>query len=126
MVDVFISYKREERAKGAELAERLRTLGFSVWWDVDILSGDAFVTEIYEVLKSSKVAIVLWCTRALRSRFVIGEALAALQMGKYVAATLETPLELPPPFNAVQAHDLQGWPDKEREFDRLFAAIQAK
>ncbi|MFI4997767.1 MAG: TIR domain-containing protein, partial [Hyphomicrobiales bacterium] len=33
MVDVFISYAREDRSQAAELAELLEEAGYTVWWD---------------------------------------------------------------------------------------------
>ena len=35
MADIFISYKREERARIVPLAQALESLGYTVWWDLE-------------------------------------------------------------------------------------------
>lgn len=49
-IDVFISYKREQRAVAQALSQALRAHGEVVWWDVDLLPGDRFAREIASVL----------------------------------------------------------------------------
>ena len=46
MADVFISYKREDRAIAVKLAVALERHTLSVWWDKTLQVGDDFRTEI--------------------------------------------------------------------------------
>jgi hypothetical protein len=59
MTDVFISYKREDKAYARVLAEALARRGLKVWWDVDLLPGERFTAEIEQVIERAKVAVVL-------------------------------------------------------------------
>ena len=42
MADVFISYKREDRQTAERISIALEQLGFDVWWDFELLSGDKY------------------------------------------------------------------------------------
>jgi formylglycine-generating enzyme required for sulfatase activity len=125
-IDVFISYKREERAVAEALAGYLSAQGYRVWWDAELLSGDNFILEIFEVLKSAKSAVILWSEQALSSRFVIGEALFALNRQIYVGASPNGSIELPPPFNAVHFENISAWQSGTAAFARLLPAIARK
>ena len=37
--DVFIAYKREERPRVEQLAQKLKAIGLSVWFDTSLASG---------------------------------------------------------------------------------------
>ncbi len=126
MVDVFISYKREDRDAAEALANRLALRGHDVWWDAELMAGDAFITEIHQVLKRAKAVVVLWSEEAMMSRFVVGEALAAFNRNAYLGAMLEPELELPPPFNAAHAHALHAWQDDASAYDDLIAALELR
>jgi hypothetical protein len=54
MADVFVSYKREDRAAAQRLAQALSQLGFDVWWDFELLSGQAYRTVIREIELDTK------------------------------------------------------------------------
>jgi hypothetical protein len=38
-IDVFLSYKREDRARVQLILDGLRQAGLRVWWDLDIPGG---------------------------------------------------------------------------------------
>ncbi len=59
MADVFLSYKREDRATAQRLAQALGQLGFEVWWDFELLSGQAYRKVIREIISKCKAAVVL-------------------------------------------------------------------
>lgn len=40
MTDIFISYSRHDQAWVAKLARALEDVGYSVWWDTQLLAGD--------------------------------------------------------------------------------------
>lgn len=123
MIDVFISYKREQRVPAERLARFLTEQGYTVWWDVELLSGDNFINEIFEVLKTAQCAVVLWSNEALTSQYVVGEAMYALNKNKYIGATVTWPIELPPPFNVVQMSNASAWQMGNAAFEELIPAI---
>ena len=67
MYDIFISYKREDRAKAHSLAEALAAHGIKVWWDIELLPGDRFSDEISAVIKNTFATIVLWSESSVKS-----------------------------------------------------------
>ena len=74
MIDVFISYKRDDRDDARAIAETLVADGYEVWWDILLLPGDRFRDEIVTVLEEAKAVVVLWSKEALKSDFVVDEA----------------------------------------------------
>jgi pantoate kinase len=56
MVDVFISYKREERARCERIANKLKALNLDVWFNARLPSGKCFDREIESAIKKAKAA----------------------------------------------------------------------
>ena len=69
MADIFISYASEDRNKAEELAETLRTRGWSIWWDRKIPLGKSYDEVIEKALGESKCAIVLWSAVSVASEW---------------------------------------------------------
>ncbi len=46
MSEIFISYKREDRARAAEVAQALQQCGHTVFFDLSIPVGDAWDARI--------------------------------------------------------------------------------
>jgi hypothetical protein len=103
--DVFISYKREERARVEEIAQALRALELSVWFDARLQSGHSFDAEINREVRAAKCVLVCWSKAATESEWVRAEAAIGRQRGVLAACFLE-PCDLYPPFNLVHAEDL--------------------
>ena len=108
MTDVFISYKREDKAYARALAEALARRGLEVWWDVDLLPGERFTAEIEQVIERAKVAVVLWSERAIHSDYVLDEARLAKERGILVPARIDAS-QPPIGFRTVQIEDLSAW-----------------
>jgi formylglycine-generating enzyme required for sulfatase activity len=108
MTDVFLSYKREDKAYARALAEALARRGLDVWWDVDLLPGERFTAEIEQVIERAKVAVVLWSERAIHSDYVLDEARLAKERGILVPARLDAS-QPPIGFRTVQTEDLSAW-----------------
>jgi hypothetical protein len=85
MSDIFISYARPDQPLAQSLADDLKTRGFKVWWDTELLGSDDFYEVIYTALSNAKAAIVIWTKNSCHSRFVRDEARFALQKEKLVA-----------------------------------------
>jgi hypothetical protein len=61
MTDVFISYRRAERAKVEPIKNRLESLGLAVFFDVQAIDGGAdFPTVIDEALRGAKAVMACW------------------------------------------------------------------
>jgi hypothetical protein len=101
MVDVFISYKRDERARAARIAHRLQALGLEVWYDDKIASGTQFDAEIEGKLREASAILVLWTPGSVKSDWVRNEAAFGLERGNLVAVML-APCELPVAFRSTQ------------------------
>ncbi|MBL8559840.1 MAG: toll/interleukin-1 receptor domain-containing protein [Hyphomonadaceae bacterium] len=105
MADVFISYKREDRAWAEAVSAKLVEAGWSTWWDTSLVAGERFSDVIGRELVSSKAVIVLWSAASLTSNWVKAEAQHAFDTDKIVAARIE---DVAPgfPFQSIQTCDL--------------------
>jgi hypothetical protein len=108
MADVFISYKREERAQVERIAERLRGLGLTVWFDARLPSGESFDEEINRELHEAKCVLVCWSPGAVQSQWVRAEAAIGRERD-VLAAVMLAPAKLYPPFNLIHSIDLANW-----------------
>ncbi len=105
MVDVFISYKREERARAKPIAKKLEALGLDVWFDARIPSGTPFDREIERALQNAKAVLVLWSPGSVESDWVRNEATIGKERGVLVALLLAA-CELPVAFRSIQYETL--------------------
>lgn len=108
MVDVFISYKQEEREAVQIIASALNDLKVSVWFDTKLRAGGSFDEEIAAALESAKAVLVCWTPAAIQSEWVRGEATEGLQANRLAACFLQ-PTNLIPPFNLTHAENLCAW-----------------
>ncbi|MEX0309583.1 MAG: toll/interleukin-1 receptor domain-containing protein [Tateyamaria sp.] len=108
MNDVFVSYKREDKDFARAVAEALTARGLQVWWDVDLLPGDRFADEIQSVIAQSKLTVVLWSERSVRSTWVRAEARIAMDASQLLPVRLDD-AAIPLPFNDLHTLDLSAW-----------------
>lgn len=108
MVEVFVSYKREERPRIAPLVEALRNQGREVWIDAATKVSASFIVEINRALDNCRCAIVFWSRHSVRSNWVLSEAYTAYEKEKLIPVMLDN-IVLPAPFNLLQAVDLTRW-----------------
>lgn len=110
-MDVFISYKREDRAQVSLLADSLRGVGLAVWFDESLTSGEVYTAEIDRQLTESRAVLVCWSRAAADSEFVVAEAQKAWALKKLAAVSLDRgfdAMRLPLPLNGVQTPALHG------------------
>jgi hypothetical protein len=88
MSDVVISYARRDQPLAKDLAQYLQSLGFLVWWDIELLGTDDFNDVIQAELAKARAIIVIWSEHSVKSAFVRDEARFALSKGKLVATKL--------------------------------------
>lgn len=108
MADIFVSYGRSTEAQAHQVAEALRTAGYSVWRDDELPAHRAYGDVIEERLHSAKAVVVLWSAEAARSQWVRAEADIAREAGTLVQVTIDGTIP-PLPFNQIQCADLSGW-----------------
>ena len=104
MADVFISYASEDRDRAGKLASALTTLGWSVWWDRKIVTGQTFDQAIERELETAKSVVVLWSIRSVESEWVKNEASLASERGVLVPAMIDS-VKLPLEFRRKQTAD---------------------
>jgi hypothetical protein len=108
MIDVFISYKQEEREAVQIIASTLIDLKVSVWFDTRLRAGASFDEEIAAALDAAKAVLVCWTPAAIQSEWVRGEATQGMQRERLAACILQ-PTNLIPPFNLTHAENLCAW-----------------
>jgi hypothetical protein len=77
--DIFVSYAREDRQTAASLASHLEALGWTVWWDRQILAGKEFDRVIEREIGQACCVLVIWSAHSVESRWVKTEASEGLR-----------------------------------------------
>jgi len=116
MVDIFISYAREDIERVRPIVKELEKLGWSVFWDTKIQPGDNWPIEITEALKSSRCVLVFWSFASVDFKihhWIRAEAEFGRKKGILVPLLLDE-VEIPIEFSHLQAADLSGWKKKFR------------
>jgi formylglycine-generating enzyme required for sulfatase activity len=108
MADVFISYKREDRAVADALDRALTASGFSCWWDTSLVAGEHFNEAIHRELAAARCVVVLWTKNSHASQWVQAEAIDGFNRRVLVAARLDD-VDLQYPFGVVQTADMRGY-----------------
>lgn len=127
MADIFISYKREDRDVAQRLSTALEHLGFDVWWDFELLSGDQFRHAIEKVIDECSATIVLWSQLSRSSSFVVDEATYAKEQNKLCPTRIDD-CRLPLGFGGDHVIDLRDWHGElEHEgLQSLLRSVEAK
>ena len=124
MADIFISYKREDQSKVHELAKRLESEGWSVWWDYNIDTGERFRNVIQDELTNARCIIVIWSALSLKSRFIIDDAKEGLSKNILIPISFDN--SIPPlGFREIQVLNFRDRQNDE-EFQRLKNSVQKK
>lgn len=111
MADIFISYKREQRAIIESLAATLRGLGFSVWFDARLSAGESFSEEINREVQAATALLACWSPEAAVSKWVTAEAHIAFGKNNLISVYVQGPdgFAPPVPFNSLHQVDLRKW-----------------
>ena len=108
MVDVFISYARDNQDVVRKLAEAVKREGYGIWWDDALPPHLAYGDVIAEKVGQAKAAIVVWSAAAAASEWVRAEADMARNQKKLVQTSIDD--RMPPmPFNQLHFVSLAGW-----------------
>lgn len=108
MADVFISYKREDKALAEFAVKAVSAAGYSHWID-DRLTPVAHWDQLIErEIAAARAVLVLWTPAAKDSEWVRNEAHYAKDHKKLVQAKAAA-CELPLAFRMLQWADLTAW-----------------
>jgi hypothetical protein len=106
--EVFISYKREDRARVETLASLLLDLDVAVWFDAGIEVGVEWERRIFDQIDRARAMVVCWTFAAVSSHWVLREARIGLDRNMLVPVLLQ-PCALVAPFDTLQTADLSTW-----------------
>jgi len=124
MADIFLSYAREDAERARRYAEAFLEIGWSVFWDPQILPGSTWDEVIEDEIKQCKCVVVLWSAVSVKKTWVKNEASHAEQRGVLVPVAIDR-IELPLAFRHRQSAQLQDWKgsSKDAGFAQLLKAI---
>lgn len=108
MVDVFISYSRDNRDRVAQIANAVKAAGYDVWWDAELPPHKSYGDVITEKIGMAKAAIVVWSHTSAKSEWVRAEADVARNQKKLVQTAIDDVMP-PLPFNQIQFAELADW-----------------
>lgn len=106
--DIFLSYNRGDQLVAQRFLHAFKALGFTVWWDAALRSGEAYDEVTEAALRAAKAVVVLWSKRSVESRWVRAEATLA-DRNKTLVPTMIESCERPIMFELVQTADLVHW-----------------
>ncbi len=106
--DIFLSYSRDDRDRVKILAQALESLGWSVWWDRRIPTGQRFAKVIEKQLDESRTVLVVWSKISVESHWVNTEAAEGLRRGGLFPVLIEE-VKIPLEFRGVQAANMINW-----------------
>lgn len=128
MADVFVSYKREDEPRVAQIVAALARAGLDVWWDREIVGGASWRQTINEKLDAAKCVIVVWSEASVSpaGEFVHDEAGRAKRRGVLLPLCIDR-VDAPIGFGETQTLNLVGWKGNDRDprFADVRDAVQA-
>lgn len=127
MIDVFISYAKEDRAVARDLAAQLDEWKWEVYWDRRIDAGMEWSEEIQRAVREARCVLVLWSAASVHSFWVRGEAAEAFERNTYLPLLLDG-AEVPRLFRQRQALSIAKWVDHtgSDEIHQLKFAIESR
>jgi hypothetical protein len=112
MADIFISYKRSDRARVEAIATLLEKAGFSIWFDSKLEPGqsEGFDEEINAAINAAAMVVVCWTHGSMKSKYVKAEAKKGFDRDILIPVLLEDcAADLPVPFNVLHGIDFTSW-----------------
>lgn len=108
MVDVFISYKKEDVKRVEPIARALAQAGYEVWWDHRIPPGRTYRDVIGAALQSAKCVLVIWSKLSTKAQWVLDEADEGKKRGVLLPLMIDD-VDIPYGFRQIEAARLVGW-----------------
>lgn len=119
LADVFISCSRLDRERVTPIAERLSSLGYSVWWDAH--DGQADIDEIERQYADASAIVTIWSDTARNSSWVIAQSAQALDADKLLQMQIDD-VRVPAPFDMLKIAEVHSG---KSEWGMLEAALAA-
>jgi TolB-like protein/tetratricopeptide (TPR) repeat protein len=110
MADVFVSYCRRDKPRVAPLVAAIESMGWSVWWDPEIVPGQEFDRMIHAELAGAGAVLAVWTKDSVESRWVRGEARDGADRDILVPVRLDD-ATLPIDLRAFHTIDFSADPD---------------
>ena len=108
MADIFVSYKRDDRAAVEPLVRLLEAEHFTVWWDPTIVPGERFDRVIHRALDEASCIVVAWSHLSVDSHWVQDEAGIGRDRGVLVPVSIDG-VDPPLGFRQLQTANLADW-----------------
>lgn len=101
--DVFVSYRRTDAFTANLVAEKLKALGYSVFFDVETLRGGVFNEQLYEVIRNCNDVVLVLPPDGLdrcvsEEDWIRKEICYAMECQKNIIPVLLTGFEWPSPM----------------------------
>lgn len=110
MIDIFISFTRQDRAQVQKLAAQLEKEGLAVEWDPVLESSDALRDHMERALSEAKSVLVVWSEASIRNPWVRTEAEDSYDRGVYVPVIFDQVADqIPPLLRKIAPIDLRDW-----------------
>lgn len=129
-IDVFISYKREERPLADQVTKLLTQAGYVVGSDANLPRNVHFGDAIEEMIRAARLTIVLWTQASVQSPWVKMEAQLALSLdqnehlsNKFIGVMVEA-AELPFYLAPMQMLNLQDGGLDKSGLQRLLEEVE--
>jgi TIR domain len=122
MNQVFISYRKTERALAEEFKKRIEKTGFQVWMDTKLHAGTEWRDAIDQEIRKSIAVVVLLTPDAKSSEYVTYEWAFAYGAGvRVIPAIYINPADLHPRMSGLQYLMFGG---ARRPWNRLIKALK--
>ncbi len=125
MHDICILYARDDRQRAEMLVTALDGLGWAVWWDKEIHTGN-WTSHVDEAVRDSRCIIPVWTQASINpDRLVINETKHAKDLSKVILPVQLDDVPLPILFNTLHTEQLIGWNGSisEKSFADLFNSL---
>jgi hypothetical protein len=117
MSHIFFSYSRKDSDTAREIVSRLRSVGFTVWQDIQaIRGGENWIKAIQNGVREAEIVLLLWSKASSESKWVSRELDQCLLQDKpiYPIRLDDTPLDP----RIATSHGV-----RSNELDRLIADL---
>ncbi|MBX3430908.1 MAG: toll/interleukin-1 receptor domain-containing protein [Hyphomonadaceae bacterium] len=120
LADVFISCSRLDRGRVQPIAERLSSLGYSVWWDAR--AGQASASEIERQFSEARAVVTVWSDHARNSSVVLAQSAAALDENRLLQMQIDTGRP-PAPFDTLKVAEIHSGKSEWGVLEASLAAL---
>ena len=128
LVEVFLSYAREDSKIAKRIVDKLKRESVLVWWDNKIMPDAAdFRHEIKQAIEAARCCLVLWSPASCDSNWVNSEAVTASHSrAKVLHLALGSDINVPMPHNSGNIHVIPDHDEQAMESKLDFIVSRVK